>query len=147
MTKRYPLHHEDAEPLYKEITQDEYDRLVKAEQELKKLQKNVFDFAGRVIDHVSERMDGWIPVSERKPDINGRRIVFITKTGRQCFGFYRHMLMDGEGEKIFREDTKGYACEYLPKEVEYWYELPAVPCNMSEKQEMLEAGIKSLRKG
>ena len=27
MTKRYPLHHEDAEPLYKEIPQDEYDRI------------------------------------------------------------------------------------------------------------------------
>lgn len=50
----YPLHHEDARPLYLEITQDEYDRLVKAELELKNLQKKVFDFAGRVIDHESE---------------------------------------------------------------------------------------------
>lgn len=28
MTKRYQLHHEDAEPLYKEITQDEYNRIM-----------------------------------------------------------------------------------------------------------------------
>lgn len=27
MTKRYPLHHEDARPLYLEIPQDEYDRI------------------------------------------------------------------------------------------------------------------------
>lgn len=27
MTNRYPLHHEDARPLYLEIPQDEYDRI------------------------------------------------------------------------------------------------------------------------
>lgn len=32
MTNRYPLHHEDARPLYLVIPQDEYDILVKAER-------------------------------------------------------------------------------------------------------------------
>lgn len=28
MTNRYPLHHEDARPLYLEIPQEEYDRIM-----------------------------------------------------------------------------------------------------------------------
>lgn len=35
MTNRYPLHHEDAEPLYVTIPQEEYDRLCRENKELK----------------------------------------------------------------------------------------------------------------
>jgi sRNA-binding protein len=39
MTNRYPLHHEDARPLYLEITQDEYDRIMTENRLMKEILK------------------------------------------------------------------------------------------------------------
>lgn len=122
MTNRYPLHHEDARPLYLEIPQDEYDRLVKAELELKNLQKKVFDFAGQVIDHESETRQSsirWhVVATEGDPPQSGRYFTI-------------------------REDRTGMwvGDSYYGKKS--WYKGLKVVAWIS-RQEMLEAGIDAL---
>ena len=56
MTNRYPLHHEDAKPLYIEIPQDEYDRI-----------------NSRIADLEEERR--WRKFSEEKPNKNDYYLV------------------------------------------------------------------------
>lgn len=124
MTKRYPLHYEDAEPLYKEITQDEYDRLVKADLELKNLQKKVFDFAGRVIDHESEA---------RKPAI--RWHIVATDGNPSQMGRYF----------TIREDRTGMWVDDSYYEKKSWYKGLKVVAWIS-RQEMLESGLDVLAK-
>lgn len=41
MTNRYPLHHEDARPLYMEIPQDEYDRIMTENLRMKETLKRL----------------------------------------------------------------------------------------------------------
>ncbi len=125
MTNRYPLHHEDARPLYLEIPQDEYDRLVKAELELKNLQKKVFDFAGRVIDHESEA---------RKPAIR-----------------WHIVATDGNPPKrgryfVIRKDRTGIWVSDNCYSGKSWHNRVEVLAWLS-RQEMLEAGIDQLSNG
>lgn len=122
MTKRYPLHHEDARPLYLEIPQDEYDRLVKAEKELKKLQKKVFDFAGHVIDHESETRQSSI-----------RWHVVATDGNPPKWGRYITIRKYPYGLAVEEHSFSGkkWSCRV---EVVAWL----------SKQEMLESGIDAL---
>jgi hypothetical protein len=118
----YPLHHEDARPLYLKIPQDEYDRLVKAELELKNLQKKVFDFAGRVIDHESDTRQSTI-----------RWHVVATEGNPPKWGRY----------VTLRKYPYGMAVEEHSYSGKKWHNWVNVVAWIS-KQEMLEAGIDTL---
>ena len=49
-----------------------------------------------------------------------------TRLKRSAFGTYREMFLDSK-KMVFREESKGYSCEYLPQSIIAWQYLSAPP--------------------
>lgn len=60
MTNRYPLHHEDAKPLYIEIPQDEYEAMKKRVRQL----EHVCKINGIVVPGISDYTMSYPPFKE-----------------------------------------------------------------------------------
>ena len=98
MTNRYPLHHEDARPLYLEIPQDEYDRI-----------------NSRIAELEEERR--WRKFPDEKPE------EWETVVVRFSDGFYdlAVYLSNGQGWDI------GDGLYHKSEEVTHWMPLPPAP--------------------
>ena len=106
MTKRYPLHHEDARPLYMEITQEEYDRINSRIAELEKENAELKE----------ERR--WRKFSEEKPSEEMEGMDFIVSNG-----FFHREISEWRG--YWNNDP--FCGDRHCEEVKYWRPLPSAP--------------------
>lgn len=121
MTKHYPLHHEDAGPLYKKITADEYERLTARIAELERIDtEHTLQIAkmNGYIHHLEEERR-WRKFSEEKPDNGQKVLVWLTADGSDGFVLTSTYI---DGQWYYGEDPQG--CKpsrwmpqpYAPKE-------------------------------
>lgn len=106
MTKRYPLHHEDARPLYLEIPQDEYDRINSRIAELEKENAELKE----------ERR--WRKFCEEKPSEEMEGMDFIVSNG-----FFHREISEWRG--YWNNDP--FCGDRHCDEVKYWRPLPSEP--------------------
>ena len=118
MTNRYPLHHEDARPLYLEIPQDEYDRINSRIAELEQINtENTLQIAkmNGYIHHLEEERR-WRKFSEEKPEHHQWILVY-----------YPNHSQFTTGVELRRWDE---GCKYdveVQEIYEKWMPLPSAP--------------------
>lgn len=113
MTKHYPLHHEDARPLYLEIPQDEYDRINSRIAELERMDtEHTLQIAkmNGYINHLEEQRR-WRKFSEEKPELGD---IVLVKLSERVKGHYFPM-------DVVRWDS---TYELGEIEVSHWMPLP-----------------------
>ena len=105
MTKHYPLHHEDAGPLYKKIAVDEYNRLRDENAELREKVASL------------EEAQRWRKFSEEKPDNGQEVLVWLTAGGPHGFVLTSTYI---DSQWYYGEDPQG--CK-----PSHWMPLPSEP--------------------
>lgn len=89
--KTYPLHHTDAEPLYVQISQEEYDRLCKVDKEWKELIEAFQKASGPILPYYPDKFcprcgkplneKKWRKVSEELPEEEDEHYLIFDKYG------------------------------------------------------------------
>jgi hypothetical protein len=118
MTNRYPLHHEDARPLYLEIPQDEYDRINSRIAELQRMDtEHTMQIAkmNGYIHHLEEERR-WRKFSEEKPD---DKHVVLVSDGE----WFETAIYHDDGTIDFGDDIHFSNITEAP----YWMPLPEKP--------------------
>lgn len=118
MTKRYPLHHDDARPLYLEITQEEYDRINSRIAELERMDtEHTLQIAKmNSYIHQLEEERRWRKFSEEKPD--DKKVVLVH--GEEWF---ETAIYHDDGSIDFGDDIHFSNITEAP----YWMPLPSAP--------------------
>lgn len=118
MTKHYPIHYEDAGPLYRKITADEYDRLNSRIAELERMDTEhtlqIAKMNGYI--HLLEEERRWRKFSEEKPEHHQWILVFYPNYSQFTTGVELRRWDDG--------------CKYdveVQEIYEKWRPLPKAP--------------------
>lgn len=119
MNKRYPLHHEDARPLYMEIPQDEYDRINSRIAELERMDtEHTLQIAkmNGYIHHLEEERR-WRKFPEEKPSEEMEGEDFLVSNG------YYSVVCEWRGYWNNDPFCGDRHCDV----VNYWRPLPSAP--------------------
>ena len=88
MTKRYPLHHEDARPMYVQIHVEEYDKLNKRIAELENENESL-KYSVATLDKNLAMLKRWRKFPEEKP-IWGKEVLVVDDERKQYIVRFSH---------------------------------------------------------